>query len=221
MKILINDIPVRIKDVEKKSKSYDVILNKSDSGISMNDLEGKILIKNKKLKSIDDLLKIMTSKKHTHIKKIDIVAKDKIRTINYLKSKFKIVEAAGGIAEKNGKLLMIFRSGKWDIPKGKLEKGESKRAGGTREVEEETGVKVKITSKLCTTWHTYIRNKKYVLKKTYWYKMECLDDSKISPQEEESIEAVKWMDNSDIKTIAAKNTFKTIKMVLKKYFETV
>jgi ADP-ribose pyrophosphatase YjhB (NUDIX family) len=217
MKILINDIPVRIKSDLSQEKSYDVVLSKTDSKIFIDDLKGKVLIQNKSHQAIDDLLKIMTSKKYGQIKKIDIVVKDKKKTSNYLKSKFNIVEAAGGIVEKNGKLLLIFRRGKWDIPKGKLEKGESKKAGGIREVEEETGVKVNITSKLCTTWHTYIRNKKYVLKKTYWYKMECLDDANMLPQAEEDIEAVQWMDDKEIKK-SMKNTFKTIKTVVKKYY---
>ena len=220
MKILINDIPVKIISKLKKHKQYDFTLKNKDTQITLGDLKGKILIQNKNQKSIDDFLKIMTSKKYSQIKKIDILVKDKSKTINYLKSKFKIVEAAGGLVKKNDTVLLIFRSGKWDIPKGKLEKEEGKKEGAIREVEEETGVKVKITGKLCVSWHTYIRNKKYVLKKTYWYKMECLDDSNMIPQIEEDIEAVDWMTDDDVKE-AMKNTFNTIKTVVKKYNKSI
>ena len=167
MKIYINDIPVKISDKASKEREYDVELNREDNNIPLEKLHGKVLIQNKNHQSIDELLKIMTGKKYDEIKKIDILVKDKKKAIDYLKSKFTIVEAAGGVVKKGDKILMIFRRKKWDIAKGKLEIFEKKKEGAIREVEEETGVKVKLNSKLCTTWHTYIRNKKYVLKKTY------------------------------------------------------
>lgn len=215
MKIIINDVPVKI--ISKLSKTtYDIHLGEKNY-ILLDKLKGKVLIEKKNNKSIDKLLKVMTGKKYGKIKKIDVLVNDKKKTIQYLKSIFNIVEAAGGIVEKEGKLLLIFRRKKWDIAKGKLEKGEKKKEGAVREVEEETGVKVAISDKICTTWHTYIRNKKYVLKKTYWYKMTCLDDTQMKPQEEEEIEDVRWMTKSEVKN-AMKNTFVTIESVVKKYY---
>ena len=62
----------------------------------------------------------------------------------------------------------------------KKDKGEKIKDCAVREVEEETNTKVKIIKRNCTTWHTYTRYKKFILKKTVWYKMKCIDDSKMN-----------------------------------------
>ncbi len=55
---------------------------------------------------------------------------------------FKPVTAAGGLVEnEKGEVLLIFRRGKWDLPKGKLDPGETIEQCAVREVEEETGLK--------------------------------------------------------------------------------
>lgn len=218
MRIFINDIPVRIRDIKTKSKKkFDVeLIRNQDEDISLNKLKGHVLIQNKNLVAIDKLLKIMTKKKHHKIKSVEIRVKDKQKSQTYLKSKFNIVKAAGGIVEKEDKILLILRNGLWDIPKGKLENGEKKHEGAKREVEEETCVKVELLEKICGTWHTYIRNDKYVLKRTYWYRMQCLDDSEMKPQKEEGIKKVEWMDDTHVK-IALQHSYGTIGTVIKKY----
>jgi len=217
MKIYINDIPVKITDKAPKKENYDVELTRKDNNIPIDKLRGKVRIENKNHQSIDELLKIITNQKYDKIEKIDIHVKNEKSAVKYLKSMFTIVEAAGGVVEKGNKILLIFRRKKWDIAKGKLEDFEKKKEGAIREVEEETGVKVKLIDKLCITWHTYIRNNKYVLKKTYWYNMACLDDSDMLPQTEEGIEEVKWMKKREVKE-AMNNTFVTIKKVVKAYY---
>lgn len=217
MKIYINDIPVRIRDRERESgKKFDVILDSDVDDIQAIKLKGKVLIKEKSNEAINRLLHIMTDKKYNKIKQIEIRVKNKVKAQQYLKSKFDIVHAAGGVVEKDGKILMILRNDLWDIPKGKLEKKEKKHEGAVREVEEETGVKVKLEEKICSTWHTYIRNKKYVLKKTTWYRMTCLDDSKMKPQKEENIQKTVWMTDSEV-DVAMLHSFKTIERVVEKY----
>ena len=87
-------------------------------------------------------------------------------------SKYKVIEAAGGLVfnEKN-KILMIFRNGKWDLPKGKIELGESIEDAAIREVEEECGIdNLKIDNKLINTYHTYNLNGFNILKKT-WFRL--------------------------------------------------
>ena len=88
-------------------------------------------------------------------------------------SKFIMIEAAGGLVfNKDGHILMIFRNGKWDLPKGKLEIGESVEECAKREVEEECGIYgLDIIEKLLDTYHTYKLKGNKILKKTYWYKM--------------------------------------------------
>ncbi|MDW7690970.1 NUDIX domain-containing protein [Flammeovirgaceae bacterium SG7u.111] len=134
-----------------------------------------------------------------------------------VKTEFKLIEAAGGIAKKEGKLLFIKRLGKWDLPKGKLEKGEQKDEAALREVEEECGVKVKLEREIGTTWHTYVHKGKHVLKCTYWYEMACTDDSQLTPQLDEAIEEAVWFSPSEVEEIALKNTYRSIQDIYEQY----
>lgn len=118
--------------------------------------------------------------------------------------------------DKDGKTLLIFRQGKWDLPKGKLDRGEKKKECAVREVEEETGVKVSIDGKIVATWHTYIRNKKYILKKTHWYVMKCLDDRDMAPQEDENIDDVRWMTLTELR-VALYGSYRSIRSVVQEY----
>lgn len=125
-------------------------------------------------------------------------------------SSFSIICAAGGVVEKNDQVLFIFRRGKWDIPKGKIDKGEKPREAAIREVMEETGViGLKINDDLPSTYHIYIMDGKRVIKKTYWYKMSCENDAEMKPQQEEDITEVKWISKKDIPEIL-KNSYNLI-----------
>lgn len=109
--------------------------------------------------------------------------------------KFTIIKAAGGLVvnEKN-KLLMIFRRGKWDLPKGKLDDGETLEQCAVREVEEETGLtNISLLSPLLTTYHTYHEGSKFVLKESYWYNMTVTGEQKLQPQIEEDILETRWV----------------------------
>jgi 8-oxo-dGTP pyrophosphatase MutT (NUDIX family) len=109
--------------------------------------------------------------------------------------KFTIIQAAGGLVQnKKKELLMIFRRGKWDLPKGKLEKGEKLEDCAVREVEEETGLQnVNLLSPLTITYHTYHEGTKYVLKESHWYNMKVNGEQKLVPQTEEDIHEIKWV----------------------------
>ena len=111
-----------------------------------------------------------------------------------------MIESAGGLVfNKDGDILMIFRNGKWDLPKGKLEIGESIEECAIREVEEECGIYgLDITEKLLETYHTYNMDGEEVLKKTYWYKMKTDYSAKLIPQLEEGITKVSWIDKNQI-----------------------
>ena len=110
-----------------------------------------------------------------------------------------------------------YRLKKWDLPKGKLEKNEKAKTGAVREVEEECNVEVRLEEKICTTFHTYTYKNEHILKQTKWYSMEILDDSKMKPQLEESIEKLEWMDRKQIHT-ALINSYSSIRYVVKRYF---
>src|SRR5690349_1535881 len=90
--------------------------------------------------------------------------------------KFKIVKAAGGLVLNNHKeMLFIFRRGKWDLPKGKLDEGETIEECSVREIYEETGITAKIRKPLAITYHTYDENGKHILKESHWYLLSCKD----------------------------------------------
>jgi 8-oxo-dGTP pyrophosphatase MutT (NUDIX family) len=114
--------------------------------------------------------------------------------------KFVLIQAAGGLVEnENGEWLLIHRRGKWDLPKGKLEKGEKLEKCAVREVEEETGLKkVKLVQPLCITWHTYHEGTKFILKESHWYKLKVAGKQTLVPQTEEDILEVKWVKPSGI-----------------------
>lgn len=120
---------------------------------------------------------------------------------------FDVITAAGG-AVKNEKeeLLLIFRRGKWDLPKGKLDDGETLKECAVREVQEETGLKnISLQEKLITTYHTYNQFGKHILKESHWYKMKAAFDQKLIPQTEEDITEVKWVGLNDLEKYKSKS----------------
>lgn len=133
-----------------------------------------------------------------------------------LKKHFHLIEAAGGIVTKGGQILLIKRLGKWDLPKGKIDKGEKTREAAVREVEEECGVKAKAVRKVGTTWHTYLQNKVNNLKRTVWYEMECMDDSAMKPQKSEDITKVKWVSPDEAKALL-RDSYNSIRYIFERF----
>jgi 8-oxo-dGTP pyrophosphatase MutT (NUDIX family) len=109
--------------------------------------------------------------------------------------KFVPVTAGGGAVWNNKKqLLFIHRRGKWDLPKGKLDAGETIEHCAVREVEEETGLKnPTITSPLLITYHTYHENGKHLLKTSHWFVMQVNGEQQTLPQSSEDIIAIEWL----------------------------
>ena len=134
---------------------------------------------------------------------------------------FTILEAAGGVVQNPDKdLLFIFRRGKWDLPKGKMEKKEQPAACAEREIEEETGVKkLKLKKKIGETYHTYDEFGKHLLKISHWYYFTCNGKQELVPQTEEDITELAWISTKDIRKPVA-NTYETIKDVLRTFFDT-
>ncbi|WP_117885263.1 NUDIX hydrolase [Aureibaculum luteum] len=132
----------------------------------------------------------------------------------YFTSAFKIIEAGGGkVFNDKNEILFIFRNDKWDLPKGKIEKGETIEETAIREVEEETGIeKLKISDQLQTTYHIYKHKKKYVLKVSYWFKMTSDFKGELFPQLEEGITKVVWLSDTEVEK-ALQNTYKNIKLL--------
>tara|TARA_B110000008_G_scaffold212118_1_gene211052 strand:- start:2682 stop:3152 length:471 start_codon:yes stop_codon:yes gene_type:complete len=114
--------------------------------------------------------------------------------------KFTLIKAAGGLVYNyENQLLMIFRNGKWDLPKGKLEEGENIKECAIREVEEECGISgLSISRPLQDTYHVYELNAQKILKRTYWFEMKTDFKGNLTPQTEEGITKVCWVNKEDI-----------------------
>lgn len=153
------------------------------------------------------------------IKKIEFRTQDATLLFEKLKACYdKFIVAAGGLVKnKKGALLLIFRNGKWDLPKGKIEKDETYAEGALREVQEETGLKrLKLLSEFQRTYHTYTQNEKRILKETVWYLMQS-EEKGTTPQLDEGITKTEWITAADSATVFA-NTYENILLLLKAFY---
>jgi len=131
--------------------------------------------------------------------------------IDFFKRTHYYIEAAGGFIEKENEFLFIHRHGRWDLPKGKLEKNETIENAAIRECEEECSIReLEIKKKLSSTFHIYPYKKSYALKQSYWFYMETGYDKPLIPQTEESIDQVKWFTRQQINSVIIKDTYYTI-----------
>jgi len=220
MKIFINDNPFRIIPAKKTVilKNYDTLLVEAKNNIDFNTLSGHVLIQHASVKVIDQYLQLLKSNSNKKVESITFQVDNFKEAVQHIKEEYNFIEAAGGIVEKNSNILMIYRLKKWDLPKGKKDNKEKIKFTAVREVEEECNIKVKLKKKVCNTYHTYKRNGKNILKKTSWYRMKCIDDSKIKPQIKEQIEEVRWMTIEEIKS-ALYNSYPSIRQVFRKYYK--
>ena len=219
MVFFINDKKIRLTDkIEVLAKKFDMVY-KNIAKAEASYLEGKVLIVSDSNQIINKFVNLIEGKEIPRLKSVTFLVKDASLTFKAVKRTFKIVQAGGGIVEKDDQILLIHRQGKWDIPKGKQDKGETVSKCALREVEEETGVKVKMKRKLKDSYHTYIRNSKRNLKHTHWYIMKCVDDSKMCAQAEEKIDEVRWCTLTEAKILMA-DSYYSLQHLLKKYEKT-
>lgn len=117
-----------------------------------------------------------------------------------LQGLFQPISAAGGLVrDDRGRLLFIFRNGKWDLPKGKIEPGEGIETAALREVEEECGIdELAVGKKLPSTYHVFERNGIWFFKTTHWFEMTSNFKGQLAPQKEEGIERVEWIAVDDL-----------------------
>lgn len=163
--------------------------------------------------AINDAIDSLVKKKHSEAY---IYHPNHEELLKKFTKKIPLVVAAGGVVtNKSGKVLFIYRNDKWDLPKGKLNKGETIEACAIREVEEETGVRgLKIENFLKTTYHVFKRNGVYKLKEVHWYAMKTSYKGELVGQKEEGIEKVKWKGPNKIKK-ALNNSYTNIKILFK------
>ncbi len=115
--------------------------------------------------------------------------------LDQVKSHFQVLVAAGGLITNDaGEILLMFRRGKWDLPKGKQDDGETLEDCALREVQEETGLKnVTLGKPITETWHYYSFKGKNILKHSYWYRMHFFGNELTIPQIEEDIMDIQWI----------------------------
>ena len=203
-KIYINESPVWI--LPRSGKEADLELPKS---LLRTTYRGK----KKMLLNYIDLLE--KSKKHDGI---ILQADDVQAAYRDFKSLFTYIKAGGGVVRnKNNEILIMYRLGYWDLPKGKMDPGETIRETAIREVTEEVGLHdLEVEGKICDTFHSYRTKSKRVLKKTNWYAMYAPNPNELALEYAENIEDAVWVDPQAFDTLKLK-TYKSVKDTIEKY----
>ncbi len=121
------------------------------------------------------------------------------RLVRFLHEKYIFVKAAGGIVERpDGKRLLMTRNDRADLPKGKVEAGETLAQAALRETQEETGLSdIGRGPLLLKTYHIYDLYGGWHFKQTSWYAMQLLDEQPLVPQTEEGITSLEWCDAAE------------------------
>lgn len=180
-KVYVNGVPVFLGTPESIG----------DLGLlpSKNTYTAPYLGKKKLIRQYLDLLD-----KNKEVSIVALYAEDADRLWADFCSCFQRLDAAGGyVTNSQNQLLVFWRRGSWDLPKGKIDPGETPEQAAVREVMEETGLaNIKLGEFLMHTWHTYWEKEERILKCTWWYRMET-SDTEVVPQKEEDIEEILWV----------------------------
>jgi len=197
-KVFVKDIPIILSTEKKIGSNYKSI-------------PLKLARLKKIIKKINDGELFYVNLYHKNPEKLE----------QFLFKKLKVVEAGGGMVFNSKKeILFIRRNSKWDLPKGKVEKGESYEAAAIRETMEETGVKdLQVKRFLKKTYHVFKRNDKFKLKVTYWYEMYTAYDGELIPEANEGIKKVKWK-NFEKTQKALQDSYENIKLLFPKEYLT-
>jgi ADP-ribose pyrophosphatase YjhB (NUDIX family) len=216
MVIFVNNVPVHILE-KPQDFAFSAILDVREMNTEVGDLEGAPLLLNADAKYILKCIAKLNERAQPELAGIGFVVKCSEDFKKLVRKELVYVKAAGGVVEnQEGKILMMKRLGCWDLPKGKAEKGEKAEITALREVEEECNVNVFVEDKLVTSWHTYTAKGKLTIKRTKWYTMRLISDTKMKPQSEEGIEELLWMNDAEVQQ-AEKQSYKSISYVLDAY----
>ncbi|GAA0761837.1 NUDIX hydrolase [Psychroflexus lacisalsi] len=195
-KVFVNDVPIILSTQENIGSNYT-----------------NIPIKKAKIKQL--IRKIESGE----LLYLNLYHKKEHKLLKHLKRKLKVIVAGGGLVyNSNKEILFIYRNKKWDLPKGKTEKGEDIEQTALREVEEETNVEgLAIESFLQTTYHIINRNNKYKLKVTHWYQMSTDYRGELVPELSEGIKKAKWK-NFEQTQKALQKSYANIKLLFPKEY---
>lgn len=197
-KVFVNEAPLILTNERQDNSNGNLFMLEGDSIVM----------------AIDSLAKGRLSEAY-------IYDPDEEKILDVFMHKIPVVVAGGGfVMNPKGKVLFIYRNNKWDLPKGKVDKGESIEKAAIREVEEETGVKGLVIDRfLQTTYHVFRRNGEYRLKQTHWFAMHTEYSGKLVGQEDEGIVKVKWKGPKKVKK-ALENSYFNIKILFEDFWPT-
>lgn len=184
--------------------------------LSANNFCEKLLsVDNKCVKNCDDLVaKIKNWLEDETMENLDLGDVNGENLAFAIKNMFRQAPAAGGVVIIDNQFVAIERNGIPDLPKGHIEKGESPEVAALREVEEETGItNLEIINELPATWHCYLLDNQWTIKKTSWYLMKTDSGMKNIPQTEEGISKVYLVDKQGVNDFV-KNTFASLKTLV-------
>ena len=195
-KVFVKDIPIILSTEKKVGKQYT-----------------SIPLKEVKFKKLIDKIN------NGELLYVNIYHKNEEKLEQFLRKKISVVEAGGGLVfNKKKEVLFIRRNSKWDLPKGKKEKGETHEEAAVRETIEETGVQnLEVRRFITKTYHIFKRNDKFKLKITYWYEMYSDYSGPLIPETNEGIKKAKWK-NFEQSQKALQDSYENIKLIFPKEY---
>jgi 8-oxo-dGTP pyrophosphatase MutT (NUDIX family) len=194
-KVFVNDKPIILTDSLKNENNFSVYI--------FNEVV------------IDEIIHKL---KKGNAQGVNLFCADLQRDWESFQQHFKVVVAGGGlVVNPADEVLFIYRANTWDLPKGRVEEGESIEETAVREVEEECGISgLALQSFLITTYHLFYMDGIQQMKVTHWYFMKSDYYENLVPQLEEGITEVVFKSKNEI-TEAVQNTYANIKLVLEAY----
>lgn len=203
---------------------YKVFFNQKSIVISAS---GNITLKKSSAEKVDfwsahDVSNWFAGFEKSGSNEVELIHPDPARFFELFRSVFFPVYAAGGVVCRGKAILGIFRNGRWDLPKGKIDRGETAPKAALREVNEECAITGhEITRSLPSTYHIYRspypgNAEVWILKETYWFEMKYTGSSDGIPQTDEGITHIRWFMPNELDEVYA-NTWENLKQILDFY----
>ena len=195
---------------------YKIYINQNVLVISQLDNFSQEVLHNATNNSESAALTISKNEIINIIGQKNIICANPISVFNQIKEQFSMINAAGGLVKNSqSEYLFIFRRGKWDLPKGKLDEGEDFETAAIREVQEECGIThIELGDLYHISYHIYEENNDWILKQTKWYLMKS-DDKNLIPQLSEGITQTAWLPTNQFEKVR-ENTYASIDEIISK-----
>lgn len=180
------------------------------------DNPGSVIFNSDESNAVQKAIELLET--NSQVQKAFLLGNEIMKQWTLFLNRLTLIEAAGGVVRnKQDEILMISRFNKWDLPKGKIEKGEGVIEAALREVSEECGIgQCEILRELPVTYHTYKKPKTDFLKKTYWFEMKYTGEETLKPQVEEGITDLKWMSEEEVKKNLV-DSYSSIRELMRNY----